>query len=1020
MKRFPTLLLPFVLGSPLIAQQTGIDQSSELLVVPAGDKFLHWYGRADRSYFLQVSDANNPLAKWFWAPVIEGGNDEEISYEVDGTASKGFFRLLHTTLPQPPGVTLEDWDADEDRLDNWEEITSHGSNPLKSDTDDDGLPDDWEIAHGLNVLDDGTEDPDRGPDAPFSLQPGGSQSAFAFAAPQSPLTNAQAFAVGVQAVPGATSMDKDGDLIPDEEDADPLSLAVNWRKSPKPVYAAIPVPGWVSTTHSFPVIVNNRNDVLTGRAVYQNGQWISINGHFSPNGSGPALSYQFEINGRLHPCHLGHCVVNSISDQGEIMGTGKILIDSIVETDPVTGQEVTYTPGYTPDFALIWRNPLLLPEIFGVAQGATLQGSGHIRSGMIHRDGTVLLTKRRPEDIFVNTNATVERWPNTANGGGVQTSPVFSSPSPTYPAIGGSFAFRSYLSTGQGLTTLSWIWPADGAPQSLYTLARSAPGAFSLNFQSSPTTIGTAPSGEACVNLSGQVVVGHSGRYHQVPSLQGATKISPHGAALLPGTPGNPAIWFGGSTYSLSSCVSNPQALGTTLTVRDVNDDGNMLAIINVNTSNQKLVILMPIDIVEVISDQIAGIETDKLPSPFFGGEAEQPPDPNNPCAAGKGFGNNPMSMGTRADGVAYVKMRVKLGSTNNSNAPDKLLVGMRLVSTREHPTENETRVAVKPAKYPDLTYMSFDPLMEVSSILPRYEAVHGWDENGDGRLQSMEVNGYFQKTPLVDSTGAPSVNDLEIADLIRIATPLHVDTCVALLYATTIGTVDYQYTEDLLASFITGDKSHVTSNSHVSETPTTILSNELSHPVGLSFNSAGVGASHQFNFDKDSELSNDVYVGSGLANLIENLGEDKLQQIIQAAPANPGEHSYFLADLPIGSSICFPGNYKDYGVDLPTPDSRLYYSIKKAEISGAVLLRIDRYYNDGTQTSQRLEVSWDEVDATLSDVYDFANSSDLLPRAASIIQAGSLGATPRGRPCRTNAILKSDPSPQRFLIINL
>ena len=589
-------LFLLALVSPLTAQQTGIDQSSELLVVPAGDKFLHWYGHADRSYFLQVSDANNPLSKWFWAPVIEGGNDEEISYEVDGTASKGFFRLLHTTLPQPPGVSLEDWDADDDRLNNWEEITSHGSNPLKSDTDDDGLPDDWEIAHGLNPLDNGTEDPDRGPDAPFNSQPGGFQSASAFSAPQSPLSNFQAFLAGVRAVPGATLTDKDGDLIQDGEDADPLSLAINWRKSPKPVYAAIPVPGWVSATHSFPVTLNNQNAVLTNRAIYQNGIWSPINGYFSAVGQGPALSYQFEIDGRLHPCHLGQCSVNSISDQGEIMGNGKILIDSVVETDPVTGQEVAYTPGSTPPFALIWRNPLLLPEIFGVPLGATLQGSLHAQSGLMHRDGTVLLAKRRPEDILVNNNGTLERWPNTANGGGVQISPVFFSPSPTYPAIGGSFAFRSYLSTGQGLETLSWIWPASGGPQSLYTVTRSAPGAPALNFQSSPTTIGTAPGGEACVNLSGQVLVGHSGRYYQVPALQGATKISPHGAALLPGTPGNPDIWFGGSYHSLSSCVSNPQALGTTLTVRDVNDNGSMLAIVNVNTASQRLVMLHPVE----------------------------------------------------------------------------------------------------------------------------------------------------------------------------------------------------------------------------------------------------------------------------------------------------------------------------------------------------------------------------------------------------------------------------------------
>jgi hypothetical protein len=595
MKHFLALLLlaPVL---PLAAQQPGIEQSSNLLTVPAGDKFLQWYGHADRSYFLQVSDANNPLAKWFWAPVIEAGNDEEISYEVDGTASKGFFRLLHTTLPQPPGVTLEEWDADDDRLHNWEEITTHGSNPLKSDTDDDGLPDDWEIAHGLNALDDGTEDPDRGPDAPFSSQSGGSQSASAFAAPESPLTNSQAFGAGVRAVPGATLADKDGDLIPDVEDADPLSLAVNWRKSPKPVYIAVPVQGWSSTTHSFPLTLNNQNSILTAKAVYQNGQWSQVNGYYLSHGQGPVLSYKFLIEGRLHNSRLGQCIINSISDQGIIVGTGKILIDSVTTIDPATGEPTTYAPGYSPDFAMIWRNPQALPEIFGVAPGSTFQGARHFQAGMIHRDGTVLISQRRPEDIFVNNHGTLQRWPNSANGGGVQTSPIYTSPGYSYPAAGGTFAFGSSLDSGQFPATLSWVWPATLGPQSLYSVTRSAPGAPALNFQSFPTTIGTAPSGEVCINLSGQVLVGHSSSYHQVQSLQGATKISSHGAALLPGTFGNPVIWYGGSTYSLSSCVANPQALGTTLTVRDMNDDGSMLAIVNVSTGSQRLVILLPVE----------------------------------------------------------------------------------------------------------------------------------------------------------------------------------------------------------------------------------------------------------------------------------------------------------------------------------------------------------------------------------------------------------------------------------------
>ncbi len=40
MKRLTFL---FLLGiSPLLAQQNGIDQSSDLLTIPAGDKFLRW------------------------------------------------------------------------------------------------------------------------------------------------------------------------------------------------------------------------------------------------------------------------------------------------------------------------------------------------------------------------------------------------------------------------------------------------------------------------------------------------------------------------------------------------------------------------------------------------------------------------------------------------------------------------------------------------------------------------------------------------------------------------------------------------------------------------------------------------------------------------------------------------------------------------------------------------------------------------------------------------------------------
>lgn len=160
MKRLPALLLLLISASPLTAQQVGLEQSSGLLVVPAGDKLLRWHGHIGRSYFVQVSDTNNPLAKWTWAPVIEAGNDEEISYEVDGTPSKGFFRLKYTTQPIPEGYSLDTADFDGDSLSNIDEIdppppllASAATDPLNPDTDSDGMNDGWEVQHGLNPID---------------------------------------------------------------------------------------------------------------------------------------------------------------------------------------------------------------------------------------------------------------------------------------------------------------------------------------------------------------------------------------------------------------------------------------------------------------------------------------------------------------------------------------------------------------------------------------------------------------------------------------------------------------------------------------------------------------------------------------------------------------------------------------------------------------------------------------------------------------------------------------------------
>lgn len=137
---------------PFAAMAT--EQDSELVQV-GGDKFLRWYGHEGRTYFLQIADPNDPLNKWVWAPVIESGNDEEISYEVDGTANKAFYRLQFTDVQT---TDPDNGDFDYDGLSNLNEVSQHQTNPLDSDSDDDGMPDAWEIANSLDPNDDGSSD----------------------------------------------------------------------------------------------------------------------------------------------------------------------------------------------------------------------------------------------------------------------------------------------------------------------------------------------------------------------------------------------------------------------------------------------------------------------------------------------------------------------------------------------------------------------------------------------------------------------------------------------------------------------------------------------------------------------------------------------------------------------------------------------------------------------------------------------------------------------------------------------
>lgn len=209
-----SMLASFILAASLVglAPLAAQDQNSE--VVPVGpDKFLRWFGHAGRTYFVQISDPNEPLRRWVWAPIIETGTGLEISYEVDGTADEGFFRLWFTDEPtaDPDGA-----DFDGDGLDNLAEVSLHQTNPLKADTDGDGLPDAWELAHALDPNDDGATNAHHG----ASGDPD-----------HDGLTNSAELALAIH----PNSADSDGDGSGDRVEADagadpasPLSVPLRW------------------------------------------------------------------------------------------------------------------------------------------------------------------------------------------------------------------------------------------------------------------------------------------------------------------------------------------------------------------------------------------------------------------------------------------------------------------------------------------------------------------------------------------------------------------------------------------------------------------------------------------------------------------------------------------------------------------------------------------------------------------------------------------------------------------------
>lgn len=1057
MKHLLFLLLLLSGISTLHAQENGIDQSSDILTVPTGEKFFRWYGYAGRSYFVQVSDASDPLGKWLWAPVIESGNDGEISYEVGGTADKGFYRLKYTDQYPGYGESLESADFDNDGIPNLDEISPplpfsalSATDPLNADTDGDGMTDGTERTNesdpsnpdeNSNSIPDGSDDDDAD----------GTTNAVETTLGSNPKTKSptdhaiqtfakKKFTVIPLATPPATGVSRyyvntitdAGDICygqyfhPSGNPDDYNNVAVTqhlWRNGLVTAAPAIPPErgGYYAYSQTLPD--PGPSDQFAARTrinianVSQAGLTI-----FDQPSFGDVVDAQYQAWSDATGWS-----VNPVHDRSFLSGSGcnaafledgtayaAVRQSRIYEKDYLSGSgqpRVSRTYGLAVTQWYYWGLSGSVPQF--VSGAATLsdfnpnQEDNTISGVGGHgEDGFCIIKELKVNETgdWITTGITLRGKNGAVTNLAIRGFDLLNGDMGT--SRNGHVAQRKY---GGGIVHQ---YPGGGTEALSSTFRRNGAGyIIQVNDYGDILTSDQLPSSTAGPDiLARKFTDPASGKTSRAICRLTDSSIR--------------AGWTGLDIHALANTMplSAQQLLGAGYPPSPDQAPFPLLGGTAFKDGKQYPVLLVQVDIEEVISDQFAGIEVNNLPSPFFGGVPTSP-DPTNPCAGGTGYGNNPMLMGTRSDGKAHLKTRVNIGGLSANYIPDNLLVGIRVVNDKRIPLEAETRIAVKPRPYPEQTDIVFTPLAQASDELPLYETVFGWDESGDGKLQGSEVAGNFQKTPLIDRQGTASTDYIELADLILIASSDHVNYCVDEIDGILWWTVNMKYAERMITSFITGDKTNVTSDTHVTETTGTVTANEpsdLSHPVGLNFDSSGTATTHQFNYDKDSDLSEDAYGSVAIKDFVMKLAIAKQQDIINAAPVNPGESAYLLMEIPTGSSVCFPGDYSAYGIQPQSSESRLFFSLKKAAISGAVLLKISRYYNDASQTTQRLEISWDEIDANLDDVYDFAYSAADLPRQGAIIQAGFTGTGTRGKPFRNHAVLKYNPDPLRILIINL
>lgn len=153
MRRLLLLLMTWCFGMPLAQAQTATDLNEGVHVTAdatTSAQVLTWWGKADRTYFVQQS---YDLIHWAYVPVVRSGAGAVDGLNFTCTDTRQFWRLKYTDMST--GVlSAEEADFDGDGLSNLAEVTGgtdYGkTDPFLMDSDNDGVSDKQEIDEGTD------------------------------------------------------------------------------------------------------------------------------------------------------------------------------------------------------------------------------------------------------------------------------------------------------------------------------------------------------------------------------------------------------------------------------------------------------------------------------------------------------------------------------------------------------------------------------------------------------------------------------------------------------------------------------------------------------------------------------------------------------------------------------------------------------------------------------------------------------------------------------------------------------